>query len=345
MKKIILPIIILLCLFLTACEGGEKHVSGLVDDTVFDESGSLASFTVITGGGDKCTVSVAEHTHFYGFDDHIMAEEFKNGERTDVGVMVVGTAGDGGECTASTVGITEYRTDEIYVFHDGAEAEIWAGSGETIYRMADGTALIRISEPMGPADVYVGGAASFDDFSAEAQAKVLAFYEEQGLLYEEREEILKAYAEYLEVTGAGEEYSCRYISQDIAPSASNERIIAFETSAMLPHGGDSVYEYSIGAVFDRETGDVIDNTELFTCPPEELAEKLFSEEYLPHSDMEDMAAKLRVGFDPKSIVLLPDRLHIDFNPGSLSNTEVTFILAYDYEDDLKGLIHDWAIPE
>ena len=93
-----------------------------------------------------------------------------------------------------------------------------------IYKLSDGTTLMTIQDPAGPRNVYVGGMESFDDLSESAQKAISAFYKQQGLLYDTQSELDTAYAEYLTCKESGTEYYERYITQDIAPTASNDNM-------------------------------------------------------------------------------------------------------------------------
>ncbi len=160
--------------------------------------------------------------------------------------------------TEEELGLKEKK---VITFSDGESADLWRpdNSGCDIYKLSDGTMLISIQDPAGPGNVYVGGVENFDDLSETAQQAVSAFYEKQGLLYDTQSELKSAYAEYLKCKESGTKYHERYITQDIAPTASNDDIMCFLTSVTLPVNGQTVQEVRIGAAFDRTTGKVLSN--------------------------------------------------------------------------------------
>lgn len=65
----------------------------------------------------------------------------------------------------------------------------------------------------GPDNVYVGGIENFDALEENTQKKVLAYYEEQGLLYDIDSELERAYADYKENPSGFHSYS---LSQSIS---------------------------------------------------------------------------------------------------------------------------------
>ena len=169
---------------------------------------------------------------------------------------------------------------------------------------------------------------------------MLRFYAGQGLLYDAEEYLQRAYKEYL----AGEkpeEFSAYYIEQQISPTASNERLMYVLTSLYLPIDHNTGQERQIGAAFDRETGEVIDNWELFSCPPEEATEKLLDIAGVTDPVLrKEMTEALR----PEYMVFFQSSLQIGFPQGSLPSQETAYLISPDYDGKLAEILHEWAIP-
>lgn len=232
--------------------------------------------------------------------------------------------------------------EKVMTFPDGECVNLWRrGSfGHAAYKLSDETTLLLVQDPAGPANVYAGGAESFDDLSEPAQRAVAAFYEEQGLLYNIPSELEKAYADYLACKDKRTLFREHYISQDITPAASNESIMCFLTSVILPVNGQIAQEVRLGAVFNRETGEVLNNWELFSLPEEETRRRL-----LDAFNIGDPALRkeMQAALKPEYIVLFPDNLDVTFPRGTLPSQKDSYSIGISY-DELQGVIQTWAIP-
>ncbi len=234
------------------------------------------------------------------------------------------------------------KEEKVVTFSDGESADLWWRdySVDEYYKLADGTTLLIIQQPSGPENVSVAGVESFADLGESAQKAVLSYYDERGLLYDTQAELEKAYAEYRACKESGTEYHKRRVSQDVAPTASNDKIMCFITSVLLPVGGQTVQELRLGAVFDRETGEVISNWDLFTLPEQEARQMLL--------DVFDADAALRAEMEaalrPEYIILFPDNLEVTFPQGTLPSQEHSYGFGLDYEE-YRDALQSWAIPD
>ncbi|WP_018305859.1 hypothetical protein [Desulfitobacterium hafniense] len=232
--------------------------------------------------------------------------------------------------------------EKVMTFSDGESVNLWRRGpfGHAAYKLSNETTLLLVQDPAGPANVYVGGVESLDDLSESAQRAVCAFYEEQGLLYNVQSELENAYAEYLACQDKGTLFREHYISQDIAPVASNDSIICFLTSVILPVNGQMAQEVHLGAVFSRETGEVLNNWELFSLPEEEARRRL-----LDAFNIGDPALRkeMQAALKPEYIILFPDNLDVTFPRGTLPSQEDSYTIGISY-DELQGVIQSWAIP-
>jgi len=230
--------------------------------------------------------------------------------------------------------------EKVITFSDGESLDLWRNQiGDACYKLSDGTELLTIRTPIGPDNVYVAGVESLEDLTEPAQNSIREFYEEQGLLYDTHAELEKAYEEYLRREN-GEVYPERYISQDIVPVASNDKIMCFLTTVILPVEGQIAQEIRLGATFDRETGEVMSNWNLFTLPEEEARQWLLEAFNVDSSLRREMEAALK----PEYIVLFPESLEVTFPRGTLPSQDYSYSVGLDYEE-LRKVLQPWAIPD
>ncbi len=245
--------------------------------------------------------------------------------------------------------IMPHQTDEerglkeknVMTFSDGERVSMWKRdySRDNVYKLSDETTLLTIQDTSGPGNAYVVGKESYDDLSETAQKAVSAYYEEQGLLYDIQAELEKAYAEYLACKESGTEYHARLISQDITPTASNDKIMCFLTSVYLPVDEQTVQELRFAAVFDRETGEVLSIWDLFTLPEAEARQWL-----LDAFDVEAaLRAEMEAALKPEYISLSPENLFVTFPQGSLPSQQYSYGFGFEYKK-LKEVLQPWAIP-
>lgn len=224
---------------------------------------------------------------------------------------------------------------------DGTNVDIIKNSGSISYMLSDGTELLRVKNPSGPDNVIVGGTANFNDLSETAQASVLAYYSRQGLLYDANEVLEQAYADY-QHTENKDEFTAYMLSQEISPSASNERILYFITSVYFPIDSQNGQEVRLGAAFDRETGNRINNWELFSCSEEEAKQTLLDIAQIKNSPLRE---EMESAFSPEYLTFFADNLEISFPAGTLPSQENCYILGLDYDKELCRILNDWAIPQ
>lgn len=231
--------------------------------------------------------------------------------------------------------------EKVITFSDGESADLWSwGNRVPFYKLRDGTLLLSISGPTGPESVSGGGVESYADLTEAAQKAVSVYFDQQGLLYDTDSELEKAYADYLACKADGTEFQSRYVSQDIYPTASNEKIMGFATSVMLPVDRESSQELRLGAVFDRKTGEALSIWDLFTVPEAEARQRLLDAYKLADPVLR---AEMEAALKPEYIVLFPDYLYVTFPQGSLPSQQYGYIFDIDY-DKLRDVLQTWAIP-
>ncbi len=246
--------------------------------------------------------------------------------------------------------------ENIVSFTDGETVDLWRSDHGPIgvYKLSDGTILLEVKDPSGPANTSVGGVEDFDDLSEIAQKAVLAFYEKQGLLYDVQTELEKAYDEYLSYKNSEQTFNRFFLSQDVFPTCSNDNIMCFSTTVRLPIGNRIAQEIRLGAVFDRKTGEALNVWDLFSSSENKSKEQLFDaaqigvckdgllDRFIQIKDT-TLASEMKEALKDEYIIFFPDKLQICFPQGVLPSQEYSYRLGIDYSA-LDGIIQEWAIP-
>ena len=241
---------------------------------------------------------------------------------------------------AEAVYLTGFLKPAATVLADGTELDVWQYEHATAYAAADGTEVLRVSEPSGPADTYYSGL-SLSDLGEAAQENIAAWFEARGVRYDEQAELERAYAAWSESEDASD-FQTWGLSQRIVPTAMSERVIYFLTTVDRPVGNFVMEQQRIGTAFDRETGEYIDNSELFSCPPGELASRIMELSQMSDSEL---TAQAEAAFSPERAVLFEDHMEINYERGALPAEENSFTIVLDLDEDVKALLHPWAVPQ
>lgn len=226
----------------------------------------------------------------------------------------------------------------------GESADLWQDEHNTYdsYRLSDGTSLLTVYKTVGPDNYYVAGTVSFNDLNESARKAIDGYYEEQGLLYDTETELQKAYEDYLSCRQNGTVYQERHVRQEITPSAANDTMVCFITIAAIPVSGQESEEIRLGAVFNRETGAVYSNWDLFSLPEEEARQWLLDASDAVSLELRgEMEAALR----PEYILLFPTHLEITYPRGTLPSQEYSTGIGLNYDDRLLSVLEPWAVPD
>lgn len=337
-------------LILTAC-GAVQPVSGRVVEHTKDENGILRAFVMETQTGERIGLTVTDSTRVFSWVDGVSGQDFAAGTLDGVTVSVVTgdeaalTATDGTELPAyeaSEVQITQIRLAEEITLSDGTAVEIWQGSRDYRYKLADGTELLWEQQPVGPDRVHVAGQESLDDLSPAAQEGIRAYYDSLGLLYRTYDELENAYAAYLE-SGRDPGFDSYLVGQETTPCASSDHVIYFLTSVTLPISGSLATEVRLGAVFDRETGEHLSPWDLFTCPEEEARQTLLDLAQ-PSDGTDTLREEMEAALTAESLIFFPDHLELSFPAGTLPSQSQAFLAGLEYDGPLGDILQDWAIP-
>lgn len=355
------------CLLLTVClatdpadgNGKTQEISGVVTEWQTGDGGELTAIIIRDDAGGETGILITEETTAFGGrggTEKDMLEAFQAALQPDMVISAGCTRGKKTLATGNGDRITGREARYIRVtgrlqrgaaaLRDGTmldveEDDLW---GRRVYRLEDGTELLLVRLPNGPANVYAGNTACFDDLNERAQRKVSAFYEQRGVLYDEQEELERVYALYREL---GEDFCAGMVEQSVLPSASNDRVIYFLTTVALPAGrenGNIGYEMRLCDAFERETGEHIDTWDLFTETEETVMGVLLDECGItdPGQRAEMMAASWdgRIEFSAEGLMVVFGA-EADF----LSGDRVMTGFSVDYTPAVRAVMQEWAVPE
>lgn len=229
-------------------------------------------------------------------------------------------------------------------FADGETASLWQAPhfGSRIYRLADGTELLRCSDPLPVSNVSVGGLAGYDGLSEPVQQAVLAYFEAQGILFDEEGELLRAYEDYRLAERGGREFRPHFLMQDDAPYGENEWYLSCLTLVTEPRDlqyDGLVEDRRLGVIFDKTTGETVPVWELFSIAEDE-ARKALLDAAAKHYPGE--RAEVEAAFDERYILWAPDHLEIGFPAGTLPSMENSYICHLEAEE-LAPILTDKAL--
>lgn len=353
MKHKLYLIMIILSVFLfLACNKREAdlRVSGNVSEFIFDEDDQVSG--VIVQWEDKeIGVKITEDTYIYTWFDESLVEDFQAGRIKDIVISVDHKETpmsmeikDGEQIAAyeaKQIHIRGYKDTESYILMDGTLVDVWHHTDATLYKFENDVTLLNVADPLGPEGIYVTDAESLEDLSENAQAKVIEYYQNRGLLYNEFEILEKAYQEYLE-SDKKSEFRTWMIRQETFPTASNDQTIYFMTTVVIPTEDSFGYEKRMGEAFNKETGEYISNLELFSCKQEDVLRNLL---IISGDSDPELLKKLEQVFDPQSMILFPNALELSFQQSESGNYEYMHLIGFDYDEKLLEILHPWAVPD
>lgn len=331
---------VILCLVLLCLSGcsREKTLSGEVTEyRRVDGDGELYSIVLTTEKGKEHEVFLRSDTGIFSWIENVERETFLDADLSGLRVDAECYRAEG-MYFATNIWIEAQMIQNALTLEDGTPIDVTDSGFSVSYSMENGVELLAVREPTGPENVHTGNL-SYNDLSETAKEKILSYYAEKGLYYDVDTLLEEAYDSWCAFEDLGAEFNTHFVSQEIYPTAGNDRIICFMTDVLLP---GEPYSVSIreGAVFDPETGEHISGFDLFRCSPEELEaflmDQLDPEEPFPEG--------LSLGLQPENIVLYPDNMDVNFRNCQLPGYGEDFCMGVTYAD-LEGLIHPWAVPE
>lgn len=228
---------------------------------------------------------------------------------------------------------------EPYVLKDGTELTIRKDHTHTTYFTPDGIEILWEQDPIGPNNVSVGDLPSLDMLSVQAQDAILAYYENQGLLYDLDAELESAWLDY-QASDNKLMFQSHHLSQDICPSAASDNLLWYSIYVTRPVA-DSLHQQSCThTVFDRKTGHVVETADLFSCTEKELGRRILEIVSMPDTEL---SREMEKAFRFEYLDFHSNALDVCFPAGSLIGQSTNHMLGVEYTD-LEGFIHPWAIP-
>lgn len=330
MKKCFFTLLLICLCTLCSCNDKSPLSGQVLELHVTDTSTGLV---LLTAAEEEIGLVIDESTTIMSHFDDIDANALKTGVIKDVMI----TAQPGGKTSSITTAegkalntriaehilITGVLTDSSYRLSDGTKLALWRYTDSTLYQLANGNCLLQVKNPMGPANSYTAGLESLDDLSATVKEAILSYYDTRGNYYDIDTELERAYKEY-QTTKNKKDFQSHLLEQSISPASSNEKMICFLTSVTLPLSGNNVYEMRFGTVFDKETGEKIDNRDLFSCSEVEAKDAILNISEITEPVLRE---EMSTAFSPEYILLLPNCLEVTIPAGTLPSHEDTYILA------------------
>ena len=329
MKKLLL--IIPLLLLLTGCGG--KVIYGEVQSIT--PKGDYLELTIV---GKEDTVLADDNTMVYSFAG--IEEGLLDGELIRPYITAYDLRWTPEGTYSDRICVESVILPEPHVLEDGTKLTVRKDYSHTTYFSPNDIDILWEQEPAGPHNVSVGGLPTFDMLNKQAQEAILAYYEEQGLLYDLDAELEKAYQEFLSM-GNPANFQAHHLDQNISPTAANEKLIWYSIYVTRPVGDGLHHQTSTHTVFDRETGEVVNTAELFQCTEKELGRRILEIVNMPDTELSrEMENAFRFEYLNFSI----NYLDVCFPAGSLISQNTDHGLGVEYED-LYGFIHPWAVPD
>ena len=329
MKKLLL--IIPLLLLLTGCGG--KVIYGEVQSIT--PKGDYLELTIV---GKEDTVLADDNTMVYSFAG--IEEGLLDGELIRPYITAYDLRWTPEGTYSDRICVESVILPEPYVLEDGTKLTVRKNYSHTTYFSPNDIDILWEQEPAGPHNVSVGGLPTFDMLSEQAQKAILAYYEEQGLLYDLDAELEKAFQEFLSM-GNPVNFQSHHLSQDISPTAANEKLIWYSIYVTQPVGDGLHHQTSTHTVFDRNTGEVVNTAELFQCTEKELGRRILEIVNMPDTEL---SREMENAFRFEYLNFSSNFLDVCFPAGSLISQNMDHSMGVEYED-LYGFIHPWAIPD
>ena len=329
MKKRILILALIICLLLCGCR--ELTIRGEMMGWFSNGETGICGFSIRRENGDGINVSVDGHTHIFSWVEDITVSDFKAGTMDGIVVDIKG------DMKQDTIYATEIQIEgrwfrNEYTLSDGTPVDLFKASLYHTYSLEDGRELLFVQNPTNVEETYIAGIGSLRDLPEAAQEKIGAYYDAQGLLYDELQTLEDAYDAYL----AGENFQTYTLGQEVVPSAVNEEVIYFLTIASLPGS-----ELRLCAAFDKQTGEKIPMEKIFTCEPRELIQRLAE---ISGIDDGVLIEEMKVAFKPKFVTVSQNYLEVNFPAGTLPREELGLGMGFEYNEDVRELLKPWAIP-
>lgn len=329
MKKRILILALIICLLLCGCR--ELTIRGEIMGWFSNGETGICGFSIRRENGDGINVSVDGHTHIFSWVEDITVSDFKAGTMDGIVVDIKG------DMKQDTIYATEIQIEgrwfrNEYTLSDGTGVDLFKASLYHTYSLEDGRELLFVQKPTNVEETYIIGIGSLRDLPEAAQENIRAYYDAQGLLYDELQTLEDAYDAYL----ARENFQTYNLGQEICPSAVNGEVIYFLTIVSLPGS-----ELRLCEAFNKENGEAIPMEEIFTCESGELIQRLAE---ISGIDDEALVEEMEAAFRLEYVTVSQSFLEVNFPAGTLPSEELSLGMGFEYNEDVRELLQPWAIP-
>lgn len=337
-----LPIFLFLCLCLllpSGCATEDTYLWGTVETLYQDQEGNLTGLLLDQEYGPQVGAIFTEDLFF-----HIPPEYTE-------GILQPGTmVGMTGQLTRALfpgqprpnkvyevhfLRMEEFPTGETRSLVDGTKVTLYWNRYDILYRLEDGTDLLRDKEP----DLALSSVNWEEIPQSEAlQASVEAYWQDRGALYPIDRALETAYQVW-QNTEDKTRFSSRITDQVLLLNGWNDKALFFTTRITVPTATWVGVPYYVCDVFDRETGSRIPTEDLFILPLQEVRQTI-ARLCCPANPTlrEEMARSL----DLSTLNFYVDQIDFLFSPtGQLENAE-TYTLSY---EDMAPCLQPWAIPQ
>ena len=337
LRKIALAVITMVCtILLTGC--GEITLYGEVTEVNIDAQTGVFSFQLLQDGGEPITVVTDQNTHIFSWLDEVSESDLRTGAMEGIFVEVTGRSSHS-NMNATEVQIDRLRIPAVHTLEDGTQIDRMIGFSDSVYCLEDGTQLLMVRDTIGPDNVHSGTVESLGELPQEAQQNIKMYFAEQGILYDVFATLENAYDAYYILK---DKFSAYTLSQEIGPIASSDEVIYYLTIVTTPdlaaHGHAQL---RLGVAFDKDTGEVIPTSDLFTCEADELIKQLLE---ICKVEDEALTAEMIENFKLEYMVFFPDNLKITFPAEALPEYGISHGMGFDYSEEVRALIQPWAVP-
>ena len=220
------------------------------------------------------------------------------------------------------------------VFEDGITASLWQRPyfGQKVYRLSDGTDLLTVDAPNTVDNVAVMGMEGYEGLSEAAEQKVLDYFTELGILFDEEGELRRSYKDYCLAQKENRAFHTHMLAQDSSPYGENDSYLCYITTVQYPQDlrfDRTVLEDRYSVIFDKETGEVVSPWALFRVPEKQARQ--FVLDQIMRYYRGDRADADRVLEDSR--IFWSDRgLSIDFPQGALPGEQYAWGMTIEPAD-------------
>lgn len=327
-----------------------QQVTGRIVETRVDNSTGSVSYLLCTSQGDTVALLVDANTPVMSHLNAYIDQDIHTGKITS-SIRISAELGRAKEpilnqvgeeiplYTAQMVEINAYQKPESVFLKDGTELEVWQGDGGVLYALPNGPELLQVNHYV-PDNLTMVEPGDSVDITQEVEEKILAYYQQQDLLYDFTSELEQAYQDYLQWNDSSP-FPIHSITQSVQLTAYSPEILYYLTTASCYTEGQPARYIQVSAAFHRRNGEAIPYRDLFTCTPETLIQTLMDAANITDSAQRE---KMAHTFDPEYLCFSKHACMVDYPEGTLSQSSTSHTFHFDYDESILDLMYPWAVP-